>query len=77
MLKWQPRHIVDLDKTGPTFATMAPKNLPIDEVLLALREEVASNALNEQEAALTTEFQNFLKCLTPHERREYRDMYLS
>merc|ERR1719247_816728 len=68
-------HIVDLEKTGPTFATMAMKNLPIDEVLRSLKEELASTAFSEREAALTTEFQNFLKCLTTHERREYKEMY--
>jgi hypothetical protein len=68
-------HIVDLDKTGPTFESFVTKNLSIDDVLAALREELATNTLNEQEAALTTEFQNFIKCVTPEARREYREMY--
>ena len=54
---------------------LAFKNLPIDEVLLGLREELASNALCEQEAALTAEFQHFLKRVTAKERRKYREMY--
>merc|ERR1719197_940504 len=37
-------HIVDLDKTGPTFGALANKNLHVDEVLRALHEEVAHTA---------------------------------
>ena len=54
---------------------MAKRNLSVDEVLHGLREELAHNALCEQEAALTTEFQNFLKAVTPDERRKYKETY--
>jgi hypothetical protein len=70
-------HIVDLDRTGPTWEALALRNLPVDEVLRALREELARNAWCEQEAALTTEFQHFLKRVTARERRKYKEVYLN
>jgi hypothetical protein len=68
-------HIIDLEKTGPTFQALHKKLLSIDEVLRALRQEVQDFRSSEIEAVLTTEFQAFLKCVSPEERREYREMY--
>ena len=33
-------HIVDLDETGPTYAALGYKNLPLEEALKALRQEI-------------------------------------
>jgi hypothetical protein len=68
-------HFIDLEKTGPTFAAMAKRNLPVDEVLKALHKEAESNTVKEQEAAMTTEFQNFLKLLHTKDRLDYRTKY--
>jgi hypothetical protein len=34
-------HLVDLSATGPSFAHLAPKNLPLADVLHVLRDELA------------------------------------
>jgi len=39
-------HVIDMTKTGPTYSELSFKNLPLDEMLIVLREEAGSLMTN-------------------------------